>query len=411
MKKSSAMTVYVILLTVIFIDSIGLGMIFPILAPLFMQSNSHLFTVATSNEARYILYGVTLASYPAAMFFGAALLGEASDRYGRKPVLLVSLLGNVGGLIISAIGISLHSVTLLIIGRLISGVTAGSFPIAQAAIIDGCPFEEKAGRISMACGASAIGWMIGPVIGGVFSNENLLPQFSPALPFYIVAIICLLTAFLLSVFLHKTPGHGRKESGSLLLSGLKNIIETFKSAKTQLIMVTLTCFLFGYLGFLNYLAVYAIKVYHFDKLTNTVFLTLFAVWFAITMIFIVPRISKRQRLELICFIAMIMQLIPIFLMLVWHNPWVGWIALPFIAIGVSAAYVLLVTILSNRTDESQQGRIMGVTASMMSLVWTIAPTISGLLQTINVFVPLVFSCVILALATLLTAKFSVIGFD
>ncbi|MCP3679974.1 MAG: MFS transporter [Gammaproteobacteria bacterium] len=153
--------------------------------------------------------------------------------------------------------------------------------------------------------------------------------------------------------------------------------------QTQLIMVTLTCFMFGYLGFLNYLAVYAIKVYHFDKLTNTLFLTLFAVWFAITMIFIVPRISKHQRLELICFIAMIMQLIPIFFMLIWHSAWVGWLALPFIAIGVSAAYVLLVTILSNRADESQQGRIMGVTASMMSLVWTIAPTISGLLQTVN----------------------------
>ncbi|MCP3680095.1 MAG: MFS transporter [Gammaproteobacteria bacterium] len=229
MKKSSAMTVFIILLAVIFIDSIGLGMIFPILAPMFMQSNSHLFAAATSDEARYVLYGITLASsYPAAMFFGAELLGEASDRHERKPVLLISLLGNVGGLIISAIGISLHTVILLIIGRLISGITAGSFPIAQAAIIDGCRFEEKAGRISIACGASAVGWMIGPVIGGIFSNENLLPQFSPALPFYIVAIICLLTALLLLIFLHQTAGHGRQESGSLLLSGLKNIIETFK---------------------------------------------------------------------------------------------------------------------------------------------------------------------------------------
>ena len=177
-KKSSPMTVYIILLTVIFIDSVGLGMIFPIFAPMFMHDDGQLFVYGTSSEVRYILYGVTLASYPAAMFFGAASLGEASDRFGRKPVLLITLLGNVVGLIISALGIVLHNVWVVIIGRFISGLTAGSFPIAQAAIVDGSRFEDKASRISMVCGSSAVGWMVGPVIGGVFSSKKLFPNVS-----------------------------------------------------------------------------------------------------------------------------------------------------------------------------------------------------------------------------------------
>ena len=166
-------------------------------------------------------------------------------------------------------------------------------------------------------------------------------------------------AVLLWQFFHPVGEKKRKGHGSVILSGLKNIGGAFYQKSTRLLMITLICFLFGYLGFLNYLAVYAIKIYHFDKLTNTVFLAVFGVWFAIAMVVIVPYLSRKHRVESVCLIAMLMQVIPVFMMLVWHKPLVGWISVVFIAIGVSAAYILLITLLSNCTDALQTRKDYG----------------------------------------------------
>ncbi len=125
------------LLLLIFIDEMGNGLFYPILAPAIFDPLTSIYQYPVSTAMREFQYELTLAVFPLMMFLSAPLLGDLSDHYGRKRVLLISLLGTVIGYFISATALMIHNFPLLLLGRAIDGITAGNFPIAQAAIIEG----------------------------------------------------------------------------------------------------------------------------------------------------------------------------------------------------------------------------------------------------------------------------------
>src|SRR3990167_11242446 len=124
------------LFLVIAIDSMGLGILFPILSAMLISHGSHFLPNSTSDFLRELIYGVTIGIYMIAWFFGSAILGDLSDTMGRKKSLMICLIGATLGYAISAIAIGMHSIVFLIVGRVLAGFTAGSQPIAQAAIVD-----------------------------------------------------------------------------------------------------------------------------------------------------------------------------------------------------------------------------------------------------------------------------------
>src|SRR3989338_10717133 len=114
----------------------GIGILFPILSAMLISHQSHFLSVDTSDFLRELIYGITIGIYMIAWFFGSAMLGDLSDIMGRKKSLLICLIGATIGYTISAIAILFHSLLFLIVGRVIACFTAGSQPIAQAAIVD-----------------------------------------------------------------------------------------------------------------------------------------------------------------------------------------------------------------------------------------------------------------------------------
>jgi DHA1 family tetracycline resistance protein-like MFS transporter len=124
------------LFLVLFIDGMGLGLLFPILNALIMDPSGGILAHSVSVDARNFIFGGIISIFMLCWFFGAAYLGDLSDQVGRKKSLLICLLGAFLGYLLSAIAVICGSFSLLIIGRIIAGFTSGSQPIAQAAIID-----------------------------------------------------------------------------------------------------------------------------------------------------------------------------------------------------------------------------------------------------------------------------------
>jgi len=399
MNKCNIETNKVVLPTlflVILIDALGMGLIFPILAPIFLHHENPMIVTYTPH-IREILYGVVLTSYPIAMFVGAPLLGEMSDLYGRKISLMVSSIGDVIGFFLCAVALYYNSLFLLILGRVLSGVTAGSMPIAQAAIVDMTVKPNKAIYMSLITGANAVGMGIGPIIGGVFSDSHLISHFSSSLPFLIAAALPLLSAALLLVFFKETKK--TTQQGMIHpLTGFKNIALAFTISNTRNNMIVYALFLFAYFGFFNYLSIFAITKYGFNKIEDAAFLTYFSIWFALALLAIVPWVSKKFSPNKIIKHSLLILAISILLMDLLHYSIIGWILLGVIAIAVSAAYVLLITLISNNTPKEHQGRIMGVTTSVMSLSWAVAPLTSSILETINLLMPMFFFSGILVIA-------------
>lgn len=172
-KKSAIGFIFITLL----IDFTGFGIIIPVLPKLIEELTGGGISVAA-------LYGGYLTmSYSVMQFISAPVLGGLSDKFGRRPILLASLFGLGIDYIFLAFA---PTIGWLFVGRALAGVTGASFTTAMAYIADVSTPEKRAQNFGMTGAAFGIGFIVGPVIGGVFS------QFGLRVPFIISAVLALL---------------------------------------------------------------------------------------------------------------------------------------------------------------------------------------------------------------------------
>lgn len=173
-KKRSAATSFV-LITVL-IDSIGFGIIIPVLPSLIAE----LAHTDVSGAARY--GGFLFAAYSVMQFIFSPVVGGLSDQYGRRPILLASLFGfGVDYLFL----VFAPSITWLFIGRLIAGVMGASFTTAAAYMADVSTPEKRAQNFGMIGAAFGLGFIVGPIIGGIASD------FGTRMPFIVSGVLTL----------------------------------------------------------------------------------------------------------------------------------------------------------------------------------------------------------------------------
>jgi MFS transporter, DHA1 family, tetracycline resistance protein len=158
------------------LDVMAIGIIIPVL-PKLVES------MAGGNTSRAAeIYGVFGTAWGLMQFFFSPILGTVSDRYGRRPVLLVSTLGLGLDYVLMAVAPNL---VWLFIGRVVSGITAASFSTAYAYIADVTPAEQRAGAFGLVGAAFGVGFVLGPAIGGIMGDID------PRLPFWIAAALTL----------------------------------------------------------------------------------------------------------------------------------------------------------------------------------------------------------------------------
>ncbi len=165
------------ILVTLFVDSVGWGLVIPVMPELISQ----LKHVPVNEASKYGSF--LLSVYAAVQFLCAPILGNLSDRYGRRPVLLFSLFGFGLDYLLQALS---PTYGWLFLGRVIAGITGASFSTAGAYIADVSTPENRAKNFGMIGAAFGLGFIIGPGIGGLLSG------FGIRAPFYAAAILCLL---------------------------------------------------------------------------------------------------------------------------------------------------------------------------------------------------------------------------
>jgi DHA1 family tetracycline resistance protein-like MFS transporter len=163
---------------VVFIDVLGIGIALPVLPMLVGE-----FTA--SRELQSYWYGGLVVTYGVMQFFCAPLLGALSDRFGRRPLLLWSLLGLGAHFLLLALAPSL---VLMLLARVVGGAAGASFAVANAYASDVTPPEQRAKGFGLVGAAFGLGFIFGPMVGGLLGNVDL------RLPFYAAAGLSLLNA-------------------------------------------------------------------------------------------------------------------------------------------------------------------------------------------------------------------------
>jgi multidrug resistance protein len=183
MNQTRRSPVYVMALT-IFIDFAGFGIVLPLL-PFWAERLG----------AGAVGVGLILTLYALAQFIFTPVLGTLSDRYGRRPVILASLVIEALSLALSALA---GSLAILLVARFIGGLGASNIGSAQAVVADVTPVEKRARGMGLIGAAIGLGFVVGPALGG------LLAPLGPAVPFWVAMLVALANALLVLGFLPET---------------------------------------------------------------------------------------------------------------------------------------------------------------------------------------------------------------
>ena len=388
------------LFLILFIDSMGLGLVFPILNTLVFDSHAHFFATAVSSNARNILYGLAIGIYMLCWFFGAAFLGDLSDQIGRKKSLMICLAGAVVGYLFAAIAVVFSSYILLIIGRIIAGFTAGSQSIAQAAIIDISEPDHKARNLGFILFFSSLGFALGPVIGGVLSASSLVSWFNYNIPFYFAAGISLINAILLQYLFHETFTQTHQVHYKLY-HAIEVFISAFKNKQIRELSFVFLIMIFGWSGFYSFISMYLLRVYHFSSLQNGFYMGLMGVGFGIGTGFLIDPLTKRFSLKQCTIMGCILAAIGTILTATAPKEIYIWFDVLLVAITMATAYSTILTLFSNQVNDDAQGWVMGITGAIMAFAFGINGLMLGFLANVNPQTPLIISAICLIVSALL----------
>lgn len=161
--KPSLASIYL----VIFLDMLGFGIIIPVLRDLTIEM---LQLSGMGHYSPEVFGGLLMSAYSLAQFYTSPLIGRLSDRYGRRPLLLISVFGNVLSYALWAVS---QSFTVFLLSRLVSGVTGGNISVAQSYIADVTTPEHRAKAMGMMGAIFGLGFILGPFIGAVLSQYDI----------------------------------------------------------------------------------------------------------------------------------------------------------------------------------------------------------------------------------------------
>ena len=346
----------VVILAAVMLDSIGIGLIFPIL-PALLREVGHTSQVAT-------LLGLMLALYSACQFLFSPILGVLSDRFGRRPVLLISLAGAAIDYLVMAFAPELW---LLVLGRAIAGITSANMAVATAYITDISSEDQRAKRFGYFHAMFGIGFIIGPVLGGILGDIWVRA------PFLVAAVLngC---NFALALFVLPESRKGERGAG-FSLSTL-NPFKPLRWALTFKALIPLIA-IFVILNFVGTVygtawAVFSEDSFQWNGLMIGLSLGAFGVCHALAQAFLtgpaVARLGERWALVVgMGFEAGAM----ISLAFVSHG-WILFAMAPVFALG-GIGMPALQSLTTRQVDADRQGQLQGVLASLVSLAAVFGP--------------------------------------
>ena len=349
----------------LFIDILGIGIVIPVLPGLVEELSG----LDESGASWY--YGLIVASYATMQFFFAPVLGGLSDRYGRRPILLVALFGLGVDFLIQGLAGSLW---LLFLARLISGVFGASFTVGNAYIADISTDDTRARNFGLVGAAFGLGFTLGPPLGGVLGDINL------RIPFFVTASLALVN-WLYGYFIlpESLPPEKRREF-SLKNARPLGAIGTLK--RYPLIACLAVVFLlkaFAQRGLENVFVLYS--DFEFDWTRTTV--GLFLGWVGILAIIVqggmvrpsVKRFGERKVLLIATLISAISFIGYAFASAAWMLPVIAVVG----ALGGLAGPAIQ-SLITKAVDETEQGEVQGALTSLQGLTSIAAPIVftSGL---------------------------------
>jgi MFS transporter, DHA1 family, tetracycline resistance protein len=347
----------VVILATAALDAIGGGLIFPILPDLLKE--------VSPNGDISILYGVLLAVYAGMQFIFSPVLGALSDRYGRRPVLLISLAGAMLDYLLMALT---PWGWLLVVGRSIAGLTSANMAVVSAYVADITPEEQRAQRFGLVGAFVGVGFIIGPALGG------LLGAYWVRSPFLAAAVLNGLNFLVATFILPETRTRSTVPFQWKALNPLAPLNWLWSNKPLLPYMTVFT--VFGLIAAVpgTIWVLYGADRFGWDPVAIGTSLSLFGVCMAASQAGLTGLFSRWLGDMGTLMLGVALDAVAYLLMACASDGWMGYAVTPLFALG-GIAQPALQSLLSSQVSADKQGELAGVSTSLQSLAGIIGPVL------------------------------------
>ncbi|WP_372469091.1 tetracycline efflux MFS transporter Tet(42) [Microbacterium maritypicum] len=364
---------WIMLIVLTMLTVIGMTVVLPVLPFVVLQYVSHESDLA-------IWVGVLEAVNGLCAFLAAPFLGRLSDRFGRRPVIIVAAFGAAFSMALFGIG---GAIWVLVLARVIQGLTAGDLPALFAYLADITPPEQRAKRFGLLGALSGIGTMIGPGIGGLLAAVSL------QLPVFLTAAVAL-TIAILSIFLLPESLKPGNRIATIKLRDVQPFAvfkEAFgrKELRGLMIGFGLLALPFGF--FVNNFSVLALDSIQWGPtqiglLTAAVGIIDILIQ-GVLLGILLPRIGERGVIVSGIIAQMIGLAALAIVASIFAQPWVFIVGALMLAAGQGASQAAMDGAMSNAVGDDEQGWLGGATQSLNAAMGTAAPLVAGALYALG----------------------------
>lgn len=366
------------------LDILGLSLLIPVTPYIVEQFSSTATTVALLTVA-----------YAVAQFFAAPLLGRLSDGLGRRPVILVCIIGSSIGYFIFGIGGALW---ILFLSRVIDGITGGNISVASAFIADVTPPQDRAKNFAMIGAAFGLGFILGPAISGL-----LLP-FGYAASAYAAGVMSLASAIVGFFVLPESLPVNLRNHAPLKLSDLNPLGATLELFKRPVLGGLLTAglvFNFVFAAFVSNIVVFLIGRFNIDAGTVSLAMVLSGV-VRVAMFPLVGKLVNTFGEKTLAVVGMLLQAVTLILFAFAPEPWMVYPVMILNSVASALIFSTLGGMSSNQLPLNEQGKLAGVNTALSGVGNIVGPLWAGFAyDNIAPFVPYVSGALFLVLAAVI----------
>lgn len=367
--------VLAVLFATLLLDMVSIGIIFPIIATIFTDPTSPSFLLFNYPKSQWVLIaGLVTAVFGVMQFFAAPLLGELSDIYGRKKLLLTGVTVLAFSQFLFGFGILTTSLALVFFARAVAGLAAANFSIAQATIADISTPETRAKNFGLIGAAFGMGFIIGPLLGGWLAHLG-----TASTPFWFAGVLGLCNAFFLYTFLTETRHVTEKVQHTFTLTkGIRNIIAAFEDKDALPVYMTSFVYLLGFSFFTTFSGIYLVEKFGFTAGGIGTYFAVIGVCVAITQAGILRLVVARYNERQILRVTLVAQFVSFFIYTLVPTATLQYFLVPFIAVPQGLTMASIGALISKSVSKDKQGAALGINGSLQALGGGIAPLVGGI---------------------------------
>lgn len=385
----------------IFVDLLGFGILIPVIPQLLANPLSEYFLLPAGMtlQTGYILLGFLTASFSLAQFVASPILGQLSDKYGRKPILAISLFGTCLSYVIFALGIIFRNLPILFAARIFDGITGGNISVAQAAIADVTKPADRAKNFGLIGAAFGLGFIIGPFIGGKLSDPSILPFFNVTTPFWFAAGLSFLNTLSVIFLFPETMENIKRDTKMAWNRAVLNVTHAWKLVDLRTLFITSFLINAGFSFFVGFFSVFLINRFNFNQGNIGDFFAYVGICIAVTQGFTTARVGKLFKDYQIVRVGVLMTGLSILLYFVPTQAWQLLFVVPIFATFNGLAQANLPALISRNAGAEVQGEVLGINASLQALGQGLPSLLAGFIAaSLTAEAPIIVSSIVIILA-------------